>query len=172
MTDPEAVMGWHLLTELTAPVGRVRVTSQETVVACTSLRLIVFDLRNQGFIIGEQEFPRGLMVGSFDANNESFMITDDRGVASIRRAEDLGQRCRLNVRSAAASQGVILGCMNGGYAVMYGGGVVRVFETERGRYVYSVRERLGDVHVIVADDRHVAACTNDAIIHFWDFGAQ
>ncbi|XP_019162788.1 PREDICTED: transcriptional regulator STERILE APETALA-like [Ipomoea nil] len=171
LTDPEAVMGWHLLTELTAPVGRVRVTSQETVVACTSLRLIVFDLRNQGFIIGEEEFPGGLMVGSLDVDNESFMVAEDRGVASIRRAEDLGETCRLNVRSGGS--GVVVACMNGGYVLMCAGGVIRVFEREGGRYVYSVRERLGDLHVIVGDDRHVAACNNDdAIIHLWDFGAQ
>ncbi|KAK6151579.1 hypothetical protein DH2020_014214 [Rehmannia glutinosa] len=79
LTDPEAVMGWHLLTELTDIIGRIRVTNHDTAVACTSLRVVVFDLQNQGVVLVEEEFGRGIIVGSFDAVNESALIADVRG---------------------------------------------------------------------------------------------
>ncbi|XP_019198391.1 PREDICTED: transcriptional regulator STERILE APETALA-like [Ipomoea nil] len=175
LTDPEAVMGWHLLTELTELVGRVRVTGLETAVACTGMRLIVFDLQNHGVIIGqEDQFQYGLTVGAFDARGDSFLIMDNRGAASVRRAEDLEQRCWFNVGGAAAQGGGVMGCMNGGFAIMFAASRVRVWEIERGDGVYlrSLRERNLDVNAMVADERHVAACSSDATIHLWDFGGR
>ncbi|KAA8524859.1 hypothetical protein F0562_011282 [Nyssa sinensis] len=171
LTDDYALTGWRLLTELTDLVGRVRVTSPESAVACTSLRVIVFDLRNQGIILGEEEFPRGIIVGSFDANNEAFIIVNNRGVASVRRVGTLEEVCRFRVGGAAAQRG-LLGCMNGGYALMCAGGVIRVWEVEHGGSLYSLRERIGEATALVADDRHVAASSSDGTIHIWDFGAQ
>lgn len=171
LTDPEAVMGWHMFTELTNFVGRVRVTSQESAVACTSRRVIVFNLRNGGNVHGEQEFAPGFIVGSLDANNEAYVIVDGRGVASVRRAENLEEVCRFVV--GGTSQRRVLGCMNGGYALMCIGSVIRAWEVERGVYLYNLRERtLGDLVAMVADDRYVAACNSDTTIHLWDFGAQ
>ncbi|XP_051150560.1 transcriptional regulator STERILE APETALA isoform X2 [Andrographis paniculata] len=171
LTDPEAVMGWHLLTELTDLIGRVRVTCHESAVACTNLRVIVFDLRNQGVILGEEEIRRGIMVGMFDANDESAMVVDGRGVASIRRAENLDEVCRFPVRGAAQHRGA-LGSVNGGYAVVFVGGVIRVWEIENGRSLYNVDEMIGECDALIVDERYVAASSGDGIIHVWDFGAQ
>ncbi|KAL2464412.1 Transcriptional regulator STERILE APETALA [Forsythia ovata] len=171
LTDPEAVMGWHLLNELTALIGRVRVTSHESAVACTNLRVMVFDLRNEGIILGDEEFHRGIIISSFDANNdESMLIMDMRGGASVRRVSTMEEVCRFTVRGA--SQRGILGSVNGGYAVMCVGGVIRVWEIVHGEYLYSFRERIGACNAIVSDERHVAACSADATIHLWDFGAN
>ncbi|KAK3022467.1 hypothetical protein RJ639_046342 [Escallonia herrerae] len=171
LTDPEAVMGWHLLTEeLTELIGRVRVTSQELAVACTSRRVIVFDLRNQVLVLGEEEIRRRLVVGSLDARNEAFIIVDGRGMASVRRAATLEEVCRFTVRGA--SQRRVSGCMNGGYAIMCVGGIIRVWEVEHGEYLYSFTERIGEVGALVADERRVASCSSDNTIHLWDFGAQ
>lgn len=120
---------------------------------------------------GGQEFARGVIVGSVDANSEAYVIVDGRGMASVRRAEDLEEVCRFIVRGA--SQRRVLGCMNGGYALMCTGTVIRAWEVEHGGYLYNLRERmLGDLVAMVADDRHVAACNGDTTIHLWDFGAQ
>ncbi|KAL3824634.1 hypothetical protein ACJIZ3_020663 [Penstemon smallii] len=167
LTDPEAVMGWHLLTELTDLIGRVRVTSNETAVACTGLRVLVFDLRNQGVILNEEEVQRGIIVGSFDANDESVLIPDGRGRGSVRRVANLEEVCRFRVRGRG-----ILGCVNSGYGFICAGGVIRVWEIEHGQYLYSLGERVGESNALIADDRYVAACSADANIHVWDFGAQ
>ncbi|KAK6126951.1 hypothetical protein DH2020_039303 [Rehmannia glutinosa] len=169
LTDPEAVMGWHLLTELTDIIGRIRVTNHDTAVACTSLRVVVFDLQNQGVVLVEEEFGRGIIVGSFDAVNESALIADVRGSASVRRVANLEEICRFTVRGAF--QGELLGCVNGGYGLICVGGVIRVWEIEHGQFLYRFRERIGDCNALIADERYVAACSSDATIHLWDFGA-
>lgn len=163
-------MGWHILTELTEMVGRIRVTTRDTAVACTSLQLMAIDLRNQGIIIRAQPSRRGLIVASFDARNETLVAVDSRGMASVRRADDLEEICRFNVRGD--NQRGVVGCMNGGYALMWIGSVIRVWDIEHGACLYSLRERIGNNNAIIADERYVAACSSDATIHLWDFGAQ
>ncbi|WMV30562.1 hypothetical protein MTR67_023947 [Solanum verrucosum] len=170
LTDPEALMGWHLLTELTEIVGRIRVTTRETAVACTSLQLMVIDLQNQGIIIRAQPSRRGIIVASFDAYNETLVAVDTRGMASMRSADNLEERSRFNVRGA--NQRGVVGCINGGYGFMWLGNVVRVWDIENGNYLYSFGERISDVNAIIADERYVVACSSDATIHLWDFGAQ
>ncbi|CAH2068776.1 unnamed protein product [Thlaspi arvense] len=172
LTDPAAVMGWHLLNELTDFVGRVRVTSHESAVACTSHRFIVFDLGNLGLVLADEELQRGLIVSSVDAADDAFVAVDSRGGAIVRRVSTLEELFAFNVRGA--SQRVLLGCMNLGYVLMCSGGVIRLWdwEGENGRYLYFLRERVGEVSAMVADDRHVAACVSDNTIHLWDFGAQ
>lgn len=170
LTDPEALMGWHLLTELMEIVGRIRVTTQETAVACTSLQLMVIDLQNPGIIIRAQPSRRGIIVALFDAWNETLVAVDTRGMANVRRVDDLEERCRFNVRGA--NQRGVIGCMNGGYGLMWIGNVIRVWDIEHGVYLYSLGERIGDVNAITADERYVVACSSDATIHLWDFGAQ
>ncbi|GMP53162.1 hypothetical protein CsSME_00018716 [Camellia sinensis var. sinensis] len=171
LTDPEAVMGWHLLTELTGFVGRVRLTSHESAVASTSLRVIVFDLRTQVIVLGE-EFRRGIIVGTVDANDEALFIVDNRGSASVRRVDTLDEVCRFRVRGVSTAQGGLLGCMNLGYALICAGGVISVWEVDRGAHLYNLGERIGETSAMVADDRYVAASTSDTTIHLWDFGAQ
>lgn len=163
-------MGWHLLTELTEIVGRIRVTTRGTAVACTSLQLMVIDLQNQGIIIRAQPSRRGIIVASFDARNETLVAVDTRGMANVRRVDDLEERCRFNVRGA--NQRGVIGCINGGYAMMWIGNVIRVWDIEHGTYLYSLGESIGDINAIIADERYVAACSSDATIHLWDFGAQ
>ncbi|GAV86754.1 WD40 domain-containing protein [Cephalotus follicularis] len=166
LTDPEAVMGWRMLTELTESVGRIRVTSLGFAVACTSSRVMVFDLRNPGLILGEREYPRGLIVTCADVSEEGFIVVDSRGVARVRRVDTFEEVCRFPARGAS------VGCMNSGYAMVCAGGVIRVWEVDRGEYLYSFRERVGEVNALVANERHVAGCAMDSTIHLWDFGAQ
>ncbi|GMI69149.1 STERILE APETALA [Hibiscus trionum] len=169
LTDPEAVMGWHTLTELTDTIGRVRVTSQESAVACTSLRYMVLDLRNPEFPLHDQECRRGLAVTSFDTNSDTFIMVDSRGLAIVRRVDTLEEVCRFNTRQRNVN---VIGCMNQGYALMCAAGVIRVWEIEQGQRLYSLNDNVGGVNAMVADDRHVAAAGSDRRIHLWDFGAQ
>ncbi|KAG6421202.1 hypothetical protein SASPL_117752 [Salvia splendens] len=167
MTDPEAVMGWHLLTEMTGIIGRIRVVRGDMAVACTGIRTMVFHLLNQGVVVWEEEFRRGIIVGAFDAYGDTALIPDARRVAAVRRAGSMEEVCRFTMR-----EGVSFGCMNGGYGVTWGGGVIRVWEIEHGHYLYNFRERIEDCNALIADERYVAACSDDATIHLWDFGAQ
>lgn len=167
LTDQNTVMGWRMLTEFTEFVGRVRVTSQESAVACTSSRVIIFDLRNQGVILGEREYRRGIMVTSVDVNNEAYIVVDSRGLAIVRKVDTFEEVCRFNIR--VQRNGNVMGCMNQGCALMCAGGVIRVWEVERGEYMYRFRERIGEVNAFVGDDRHVAA-SSEGSIHLWDFG--
>ncbi|KAK6238687.1 hypothetical protein QUC31_004156 [Theobroma cacao] len=170
LTDPGAVMGWHMLTELTETIGRVRVTGQESAVACTSLRYMVLDLRNPEFPLHDRPCRRELIVNSFDANDEAFIMVDNRGRAIVRRVDTLEEVCRFNT-----GQGIVMGCMNLGYALLCAAGVIRVWEIEHehdGRRLYTFSENIGVVNAMVADERHVAAASGDTTIHLWDFGAQ
>nr|APA46452.1 hypothetical protein [Capsella rubella] len=174
LTDPEAVMGWHTLTELTTSLGRIRISGNETAVACTRWRTMVIDLRNQGVIIGEdEEQRRGLTVTGFDANEQVYVRMDSRGNANVRRVNTQETVCEFRVSGAAQRR--VMGCVNRLNALMCAGGVMRVWEVERGEYLYSVRERVGEVEAIVADERHVAVAssssTAQSVIHLWDFGA-
>lgn len=170
LTDPESVRGWHLLTESTDFIARVRVPTHDSAVACTSLRVIVLDLANHGIILGDEEIQRGLIVGSVDASNSAFVIVDARGLASVRRVDTMDEICSFTVRGATHRP--VLGCMNTGYVIMCAGGVFRVWEADRGQNLYSFTERVGEVTAVVADERYVAACSSDTSIHLWDFGAQ
>ncbi|KAG4120633.1 hypothetical protein ERO13_D11G156320v2 [Gossypium hirsutum] len=109
LTDPEAVMGWHMLTEFTETIGRVRMTSQESAVACTDSSYMILDLINQR-----------LRVTCFDTNNEAFITVDNRRRAIVRRAGTLEEVCRFHTRHSNA-----IGCVNLGYALMCSVGVAR-----------------------------------------------
>ncbi|KAA8526615.1 hypothetical protein F0562_008182 [Nyssa sinensis] len=172
LTNTVALNGWRSLTEPTEFVGRVRVTSQETAVACTRLRVIVFDLRHQGIVLGEEEFRRRIIVGTFDASNEAFAVVNSRGVARVRRVFTLEQVCRFPVE--VESMRGLLGCMNGVgvYALMCGQGFITAWDSEDGRRLYDFTERIGEANAMVADDRYVAASSTDGTIHLWDFGVQ
>ncbi|CAH8352424.1 unnamed protein product [Eruca vesicaria subsp. sativa] len=175
LTDPEAVMGWHTLTEVTTSLGRLRISGRETAVACTQWRIMVIDLRNQGVIIGEdEELRRGLIVTGFDANDEAYVRMDSRGNAIVRRVRTQETVCEFRVSRAVQRR--VMGCVNRLHALMCAGGVMRIWEVERGgEYLYSFRERVGEVDAIVADDRHVAVASSSSMamstIHLWDFGA-
>uniref|UniRef100_A0A7N0VAY1 Transcriptional regulator STERILE APETALA-like n=1 Tax=Kalanchoe fedtschenkoi TaxID=63787 RepID=A0A7N0VAY1_KALFE len=170
LTDPEALIGWHMLNDVTELVGRIRVSSRETAVACTSLRLIIFDLNNQGLILGESEPRRGIVVGALDVAGEVYMTVDTRGTATVRRVDDMTEVCRFNARGVPRRG--LLGCINTGYAFLCAAGAIRVWEVERGGYLYNFWERIGATNALIADDRHVAASCNHSTIHLWDFGAQ
>ncbi|XP_076930462.1 transcriptional regulator STERILE APETALA-like [Bidens hawaiensis] len=165
LTDPDAVDGWHLLTDLTNHIGRVRITSEELSVGFTRQRVIVFDLQNQ-MILGEEEFRRQINVGAADAFDKALMFVNSRGVANVRRVGSLEEICRFMARGSQ------LGCINGGYAFILIEGVIRVWELEHGAYLYMLRERIGDVSAMASDERYVAASTSDNTIHLWDFGAR
>lgn len=179
LTDHNTLMGWRMLTEFTEFVGRVRLTSRESVVACTSSRVIIFDLRNQGVVLGEREYRRGIYVTSVDVNNEAYIVVENRelgnqnrGLAIVRRVDTFEEVCRFNFSLRAQRNVNVMGCLNQGYALMCVGGVIMVWEVEQqGEYLYSFRERIGEeVIAFVGDDRHVAASCETGI-HLWDFGA-
>lgn len=171
LTDPESLMGWRMLTDLTQFVGRLRVTRQESAVAATGTRVILIDLRGQGLVLSDQSYRRrGLIVTSVDVDEDAYIIVDTRGRAVVRRVGTSEEICRFNVRGAA--RGRVMGCMNQGYALMCVAGVIRVWETERGGYLYDLVEGIGEVNAIVANERHVAVYSNDATIHLWDFGTM
>lgn len=187
LTNPESVMGWHLLiNEVTEFVGRVRLVStiiseegdedHQLAVACTSSRLIVFDLRNPEVILGEEESNGGFIVTSVDVSNDArYIRVDNHGDARVCRVGTLEEVCRFNIYGGGGRSGPqrrVMGCMNLGYALMCAGGVIRVWEVEHGRYLYHFRQRIGEVNAVVANERYVAAASSDRIIHLWDFGAD
>ncbi|MFS7933631.1 putative transcription factor WD40-like family [Helianthus anomalus] len=165
LTDPDAVLGWHLLVDLSEHVGRIRITSDDLAVGFTRSRVLVFNLRNQ-MILGEEEFMRPVNVGTTDAYNKALMFVNSRGVANVRQVEGLEEICRFIARGGS------LGCINGGYSFISTNGGVRVWELVHGEYLYTLRERIWDVTAMIADERYVAACTSDNTIHLWDFGAR
>ncbi|XP_075672354.1 transcriptional regulator STERILE APETALA [Castanea sativa] len=189
LTNPESVMGWHLLINENQYVGRVRVVTtiiseeeedHQLAVACTSSRLIVFDLRNPAVTLFEEESNRGFIVTSVDVSNDArYIRVDNRGDARVCRLGTLEEVCRFNIyggagggRSGSQRRVMVMGCMNLGYALMCVGGMIRVWEVLHGGYLYHFRERIGEVNAVVANERYVAAASSDRRIHLWDFGAD
>ncbi|KAG9443500.1 hypothetical protein H6P81_014840 [Aristolochia fimbriata] len=166
LTDPEAVLGWHLVTELTEPVGRVRVSSAtDAGVACTGVKVIAFDLQQHGLLLGEEE--EDVIVGSVDVSDDLFLTIDNRGIATVRRVRTFEEVSRFPVGRSRR----ILGCLNSGYAFVFRGGAIRAWDLEDGRHLYRFRDRIGDATDLVADDDHVAGCSRDTGIHLWKFSA-
>lgn len=172
LTDPESVRGWRLLTDLTQFIARVRVTGNESAVACTRTRVIAIHLRDHGVTLHRLRYRQGLIVTATDTNADSYITVDTRGSAVVRRVDTGEELCHpFMVRGAA--EGRLMGCMNLGYAMMCVGGVTDVWDVEHGVYLDSLAERIGEVNAMIANDRYVAAyCSEAAIIHLWDFGAQ
>ncbi|XP_021766274.1 transcriptional regulator STERILE APETALA-like [Chenopodium quinoa] len=176
LTDPESVMGWHMLTEIRPRefVGRIRVAPQGVAVGVTSLRALVLNLEEAVMVMGQEPSRRGIIVGSVDANDNAFVMVDTRGVASVRQLRTLEEVCRFSVshRGAQASSLMgLLGCMNSMYVVMCIGGTMRVWDADHGEYLYSLREWVEETTAVAANDRHVVATSSDTTIHLWDFGA-
>ncbi|MFS7983829.1 putative transcription factor WD40-like family [Helianthus anomalus] len=165
LMDPDSVDGWHLLTDLSEHIGRIRITSDGLAVGFARRRVIVFNLRNQ-MILGDEEFRREINVGAADAYDRALMFVNSRGVANVRQVSSLAEICRFMAR------GSLLGCVNGGYCFTSVGGGIRVWELDHGEYLYILRERIGDASAMIADERYVAACSADNTIHLWDFGAH
>ncbi|KAI3809701.1 hypothetical protein L1987_19299 [Smallanthus sonchifolius] len=170
LTDPDAVNGWHLLTDLTDHIGRIRITSDDLAVGFTSQRVIVFDLRNQ-MILGEEEFRRQINVGVADAYDQALLFVNSRGVANVRQVSSLNEICRFMARRS------LLGCINGSYCFVSVGGGIRVWELVHGEFLYILREQIRDVAAMVADEQYAAAYSGgggggDNRIHLWDFGAR
>ncbi|KAF5198004.1 Transcriptional regulator sterile apetala, partial [Thalictrum thalictroides] len=184
LTDPESVMGWHLLTEFIDSIGRVRIimsSNQESVVvvASTAVRLMSLEIRNDdGMMIvlnEEQLMPveRRLIVDSVDVNSNThrLMIVDNRRFARIRRVGvgDFEEVCRFRIRRGGG--GRLMGCINGGCVFIWNGGMIRTWDARQGEFLYNLMDRIGEVTALIADDRHVACTCADGTIHLWDFGA-
>ena len=194
LTEPDAVTGWHMLTHVMEPLGRIRVTSREFVIACTRSRLVIFDLRNPEVLLHDEESNIGLIVTTLDVNrkpevllheggeefnvgliedvsHEAFIIVDRNGRARVRRVSTLDQLYAFRIR-AAWLEG-LMGCMNLCYALMCAGGVIRVWDVEGyngQRPAARISERVGEANAMVANDRHVALACADRSIRLWDFG--
>ncbi|KNA08475.1 hypothetical protein SOVF_162280 [Spinacia oleracea] len=174
LTDPDSVMGWHMLTEIrpTEFVGRIRVAPQGLALGLTSLRALVLNLEEgvSVSVVGEETSRRGIIVGSIDANNEAFVMVDTRGVASVRHLRTLQEVCRFSVSQRQASLMGLIGCMNNMYVLMCSGGTIRVWDADNGEYLYSFREWLEEPTAVAATDRYVVATSSHTTIHLWDFG--
>jgi hypothetical protein len=182
LTDPEAVQGWHMLTELVEPVGRVRVTEREFVVACTTSRLICFNLRNPEILLRDMGSTTGFMVSSLDISHEVFVVVERNGVGTVRRVGNFERVSRFRLRGSWLRG--LLGCMNLGYVITYSSvsGLLRVWDihepTARLCITIAVRddggEGQGQVHgnSMVANQTHVAISSNDSSIHLLDFSVQ
>ncbi|KOM46316.1 hypothetical protein LR48_Vigan07g002000 [Vigna angularis] len=173
LTDPETVMGWHMLTELVDPVGRVRVTEDEFVVACTGLRLICFNAWNPEVLLRDEMSASGFVVSSMDVSSEAFVVVERGGVGTVWRVGTMELMSRFVLRSSWVRG--LWGCMNLGYVVTYSPNptpFLRVWniEQEEGRLCVRVFLRAGEVNSMVGDDRHVAISSNN--INLLDFGVQ
>ncbi|XP_054817949.1 transcriptional regulator STERILE APETALA-like [Prosopis cineraria] len=173
LTDPDSVQGWHMLTDVTEPVGRLRVTTRELAVACTRSRLVVFDLRNPGVLLRELVSRVGFIVTSLDVSHEAFVIVESRGRARVRRASTFEPECEEFMVTGTPLRGMI-GCMNLGYVLICAGGHVRLWDVEPGEahLGLTINERIGSGMAMAANDRHVVVSCRDTSIHLWDFGVQ
>ncbi|KAL2938561.1 Transcriptional regulator STERILE APETALA [Bienertia sinuspersici] len=158
LTNPESVMGWHMLTEIrpTEFVGRIRIVPHGLAVGATSLRALVLDLDQQGVVVGEETSRRGIIVGSVDAYDETFVMVDTRGVASVRYLRTLEEVCRFSLLATLRSISLrgLIACMN-----------------KHGEYLYSLREWVEDPTALATSNQYIVVASSDTTIHIWDFGA-
>ncbi|CAL9053718.1 unnamed protein product [Musa banksii] len=177
LTDSDAILGWHMLTDLSSPVvGRAKIVEPGLVVGCTASTMEVMDLDDTGTILNQLQLRHGVVVDSVDASEGRVMAVDTRGLAKVWEVPRLQEICRFSTvrRAEGRQQGAagVQGCMNWGYAVVCSAhGGVRVWDATTGEYLYSFRERIGEAAASVAGDRYVAAWADETGLHLWDFGA-
>ncbi|URD84954.1 Transcriptional regulator STERILE [Musa troglodytarum] len=174
LTDPDAVLGWHMLIDLSSPVvGRVRIVEPGFAVGFTASSMEVVDLNDTGAMVIRLELPHGVVVDSVDACEDRVIAVDSRSLAVVRRVPALQEICRFSTLRRAEDQhelGEMSVCMNRNYAVVRSGDRVRVWDATTGEYLYRFRERIGEALVVAASDRYVAAWATDTGLHLWDFG--
>ncbi|QHN90894.1 hypothetical protein HN51_049216 [Arachis hypogaea] len=174
LTDPETVMGWHMLTELVEPVGRVRVTEPDYVVACTSSRLVCFSLWNPEEVIRDVGSVTGFVVSSLDARHDAFVVVERNGYGTVRRASTFERLSRFRLRPQWVRG--LLACINLSYVLTYSGvtRMLRVWNIEQLAGVFccalEVRDNAPEGNAMVANERHVAISWNDTFIQLLDFG--
>ncbi|RWV76886.1 hypothetical protein BHE74_00056554 [Ensete ventricosum] len=174
LTDPDAVLGWHMLIDLSSPaVGRVRIVEPGFVIGCTASSMEIVDLNDAGAMLIRLELPHGAVVDSVDACEDRVIAVDSRGLAMVHRLPALQEICRFSTLRRAEEQhelGEMSVCMNRDYAVVSSADRVRVWDATTGEYLYSFRERIGEALVVAAGERYVAAWATDTGLHLWDFG--
>lgn len=174
LTDADALLGWRLLTDFDDAadgVGRVRVAaSSDSGVAATQLKLLAFDLRHLGLVLGEEVVEHGVVVDSLDVSNDMYLVIDKAGMARVRKLRSFEEVCTFVIRRGRG-EAKILGCLNGGYAFVSINGAIQAWDVENGQFLYRLRERIGMATGLVADDDHVAGCSIDNGIHLWTFSA-
>ncbi|KAL2316598.1 hypothetical protein Fmac_030474 [Flemingia macrophylla] len=178
LTDPESVMGWHMLSELVEPVGRVRVVDREFVVACTGSKLVCFNFRNPEVLLFDLEPATGFVVASLDSCQEKFVVVERNGVGTVRRAGSFERLSRFRLRGSVRG---LCGCMNTGYVLTYSSGpgpgpgpLLRVFHIEPavGRLCVTLGVGAEEANSMVANERHVAISGHAGFINLLDFGVQ
>ncbi|XP_065036781.1 transcriptional regulator STERILE APETALA-like [Musa acuminata AAA Group] len=176
LTDSNAILGWHMLTDLSRPVlARTRIAEPGIVVGCTASSMEVVDLNDSGTILNQLELPHGAVVDSVDACEGRVMAADSRGLAKVREVPTLQELCRFGTGrrvEGQQQQGTVRvkACMNWCYAIVCSGRGVRVWDATTGAYLYSFRERIGEAAVAAASDRYISAWADDSGLHLWDFG--
>ncbi|CAD5187046.1 unnamed protein product [Musa acuminata subsp. malaccensis] len=179
LTDPDAVLGWHMLTDLSGPVvGRVRVAEPEVAVGCTTSSMEVVDLDDTVTTLNRLDLQHGAAVDSVDACEGRVMVVDARGLAKVHDVLTLQEICRFSTLRRAEEQqqqqravGVV-GCMNWGYALVFAARGFRVWDATTGEYLYSFRETISEAAAVAASDRYVVAWADDTGLHLWDFGTM
>ncbi|CAL0317421.1 unnamed protein product [Lupinus luteus] len=172
LTDPDALMGWHMLTELVESVGRVRVSESELVVACTTSSLVCFNVMNPELLLRDVGSTSGFVVTSLDVSHEAFLVIERNGIGTVRRTGSFERVSRFRVRGSWMRG--LLGCISLGFVITYsgGGGVLRVWNIEQpvGVLCCTIPIRLGEGNTMVANQRHIAISSNHTSIHLLDFG--
>ncbi|RWW68667.1 hypothetical protein BHE74_00023799 [Ensete ventricosum] len=178
LTDPDAVLGWHMLTDLSGPVvGRVRVAEPGVAVGCTTSSMEVVDLDDTVTTLNRLDLQHGSAVDSVDACEGRVMVVNSRGLAKVHDVLTLQEICRFRTPRRAEQEQQqqravgVEGCMNWGYALVCAARRFRVWDATTGEYLYSFRETIGEPAAVAASDRYVGAWADDTGLHLWDFGA-
>eukprot|EP01018_Ginkgo_biloba_P020112 Gb_09541 [translate_table: standard] len=180
ITDPDALRGWHLLTEQAERIGRVRIGDDGLLLTATRLKVAVFDLETHGSAFSIEEETAGeVIVESVEVNADRFLMASSNGVARIRQVRTLEDVCSFPFDGAGGLNGnnnnnnnyrKLLGTLNTRQAFVCIDGVVGAWDANSGARLYRLTEQIGDVFDLVADDEHVAGCALDTGIHLWSFG--
>ena len=174
LTDPDAVLGWHMFTDTEGMVGRVRFSDSATIIGCTASRMEVVALDRPEVVLAELEFRRGAAVESVDACEGRVMVVDGEGLGKMRVARTMKEVCRFSTVRRRAVGVRHVGCMNWGYVVVCrGDGAVGVWDALTGEFLYTFRERIGSggrAAAAATDDGRVAIWCGETGLHLWDFG--
>ncbi|XP_031489538.1 transcriptional regulator STERILE APETALA [Nymphaea colorata] len=173
LTDPEAVLGWQLLTEPQPNhrLGRVRVADEHLAVAVTASKAVVLDLQHGGFVLSEEEPEEGIVVDSLDVQGDRCLMVYANGVAKVAKVRGMEEVCSFYLGDIDVAQVKILCSLNSGYAFTSIDGTISVWDAEAGEFLYDLEFGIDDGTDLVADDEHVAGCSASTGVHLWDFRA-
>lgn len=175
LMNPNAVIGWRMLTDFPSVVGRVRVVEDRSyqdgvvaVVGCSSSFIQTAEVSGEGMALEEHSLGGMVAVGSVDLCEGNLMVVESMtGLAKVHQLRTMEEVCRFST-GGAVHGGSIAGGLNWGYVVVCRGNRIKVWDVRTGEYLFTMRERVGG-NLVAVSQQYAAVWAANTGLHLWNF---